>query len=105
MIKLLRNSWILSSWLSFLKAHFVGLQDAADVYGEVQEDEDDEENEGEEANIDATLHANVSSLGSRCLHLRCASHCCNTLHNKDLYLRWLSLAQTWPFSRQQKSWS
>ncbi|XP_076460821.1 U5 small nuclear ribonucleoprotein 200 kDa helicase-like [Babylonia areolata] len=33
--------------------------DAADVYGEVQEDEDDE-NEGEEAAIDATLHANLS---------------------------------------------
>nr|KAG5691791.1 hypothetical protein BaRGS_003187 [Batillaria attramentaria] len=35
-------------------------EDAADVYGEVQEDEDDEENEGEEAHVDATLHANIS---------------------------------------------
>lgn len=36
-------------------------QDTADVYGEVQEEGDaDEDNEGEEAAFDATLHANVS---------------------------------------------
>lgn len=34
--------------------------DAGDVYGEVQEGDDDDQSEGEEANIDATLHANLS---------------------------------------------
>lgn len=36
------------------------------MYGEVQEEEDDEENEGEEAMIDATLHANVSDFPTIC---------------------------------------
>ncbi|XP_067656314.1 U5 small nuclear ribonucleoprotein 200 kDa helicase-like isoform X1 [Haliotis asinina] len=35
-------------------------EDTADVYGEVQEEDDDQENEGEEAAVDATLHANIS---------------------------------------------
>ena len=48
------------TWSSLCQSLIWILQDAADVYGEVQEGDDEEaESEGEEANIDATLHANV----------------------------------------------
>ena len=41
------------------------LQDTADVYGEVQEEKEvDEDLEGEEATFDATLHSASVSLGS-----------------------------------------
>ena len=49
---------------------FHSLKDTGDQFGEIQEDGDvEEEEEGEEAAFDATLHANVSNVNHDCCTL------------------------------------